>query len=270
LPASSFCAGSAARNQAIAYIASCPDLLPVGMVIGPFSLATRLMRDPITAVALAGMGTDEQQSPEIQLLLQSLRASEAAVLRSIRAQVKHGARAIVVCEPAACIAFFSPRQLKAGSNTFERFVMGPNHRIRAALEQASCDLIFHDCGELIDSMVANFAQRLHPVILSLGSSRKLWDDARLVPRDVVLYGNLPSKSFYSDAAMPVETVVGLTLELIANMHACGHPHIVGSECDVLFVPEAQQAILAKVDAIMSCTPLQDIPSQHHGTVAVHP
>jgi len=250
--ATSYCAGSLARNQAIAHIASVPGLLPVGMVIGPFSLATRLMRDPITAVALTGMGGDEQQSPEIQLLLQCLRASEAAVLRSIRAQVKHGASAIVVCEPAACTAFFSPRQLKAGSNSFERFVMGPNQRIRAALELASCDLIFHDCGELIDSMVADFAERLHPVILSLGSSRKLWDDARLVPADVVLFGNLPSKSFYSDAAMPIETLANLTRELIDNMQACGHPHIVGSECDVLFVPEAQHAIRAKVDAMMSC------------------
>jgi hypothetical protein len=269
LSASSFCAGSVARNQAIAHIALIPGLLAVGMVIGPFSLATRLVRDPISAVALAGMGTDEQQSPEIQLMLQSLRAAEAAVLRSIRAQVEHGARAMVVCEPAACTAFFSPRQLKAGSNSFERFVMGPNLRIRAALQQSGCDLIFHDCGELIDSMVADFARRLHPVILSLGSSRKLWNDARLVPTDVVLYGNLPSKSFYSDAAMPVETVVSLARELIANMQACGHPHIVGSECDVLFVPEAQHAIHAKVHAIMSCTAQPGTASVHASTEAVH-
>ena len=32
------------------------DLLPVGMTIGPFSLATKLMADPITAVALLGSG----------------------------------------------------------------------------------------------------------------------------------------------------------------------------------------------------------------------
>src|SRR6185437_2219355 len=270
LSASSFCAGSVARDQAISHIASLPDLLPVGMVIGPFSLATRLVRDPITAVALAGMAGDEPQSPEIQLMLQCLRASEAAVLRSIRSQIKHGARAIVVCEPAACTAFFSPRQLKAGSTSFERFVMEPNLRLRAELEQANCDLIFHDCGELIDSMVADFAQRLHPVILSLGSSRKLWDDARLVPADVVLYGNLPSKSFYSDAAMPVETVVDLTRELIARMQACGHPHIVGSECDVLFVPEAQHAILAKVDAIVTCAPQAESPRLQSITRAAHP
>jgi hypothetical protein len=35
------------------------------------------------------------------------------------------------------------------------------------------------------------------------------------------------------------------------MKACGHPHIVGTECDVLFVPEAQDTIRKKVDAMMS-------------------
>ena len=129
--------------------------------------------------------------------------------------------------------------------------MEPNLRLKAALTDAGCDLIFHDCGELIDPMVEAFAQRLHPVILSLGSSRKLWEDARLVPKDVVLYGNLPTKSFYSDGAMPIDEVVRRTEELVANMKACGHPHIVGSECDVLFVPEAQDTIRKKVDAMMT-------------------
>ncbi len=160
----------------------------------------------------------------------------------------------MICEPAACTAFLSPRQLRAGSNLFERLVMEPNLRLKAVLDAAGCDLIFHDCGELIDLMVEAFAHRIHPVILSLGSSRKLWEDARLVPRDVVLYGNLPTRSFYSDGAMPVEEVVRRTGELLANMKACGHPHILGSECDVLFVPEARDAIWKKIDAMMACAP----------------
>jgi hypothetical protein len=85
----------------------------------------------------------------------------------------------------------------------------------------------------------------------LGSSRKLWEDTRLVPKDVVLYGNLPTKSFYSDGAMPIDEVVRRTEELVANMKACGHPLIVGSECDVLFVSEAQDTIRKKVDAMMT-------------------
>ena len=245
------CAGSLVRDEALAWIATQQDLVPVGMAIGPFSLTTRLLADPITAAAMAGSGVEAEGLDDVKLLWQCLRVSETAVLRSLRNQIRHGARAIMICEPTACSAFISPRQLKAGSNLFERLVMEPNLRLKAALDEGGCDLIFHDCGELIDLMVEAFANRLHPVILSLGSSRKLWEDARLVPKDVVLYGNLPSKSFYSDGAMPIKEVVRRTNELVANMTACGHPHIVGSECDVLFVPEAQDAIRKKVDAMMT-------------------
>jgi uroporphyrinogen decarboxylase len=249
---SPLCRGSIARDHALAHIASIQDLVAVGMAIGPFSLATRLMTDPITAAALAGRGISPENSDEVFLLLQCLRAAEAAVFRSVQSQVAHGARVMMICEPAACTAFISPRQIYAGSDIFERLVMEPHLRLKAALDAAGCDLIFHDCGELIDPMVEAFAQRIHPVILSLGSSRKLWVDARLVPDDVVLYGNLPTKSFYSDGAMPVEEVVCRTTELLDEMKACGHPHILGSECDVLYVPEARAAILTKVDAMMAC------------------
>ena len=245
------CAGSLARDEALAIIAARQDMVPVGMAIGPFSLTTRLLKDPITAGAMAGSGVKAEDSDDVRLLWQCLRVSEAAVLRSVRSQIRHGAKASMICEPAACTAFISPRQLKAGSNLFERLVMEPNLRLKAALEEAGCNLIFHNCGELTDPMVEAFGHRLHPMILSLGCSRKLWEDASLVPKDVVLYGNLPSKSFYSDGAMPVEEVVRRTEELVAKMKACGHPYIVGSECDVLFVPGAQDTIRAKVDAMMA-------------------
>ena len=245
------CAGSCARDEALAIVAQQKDLIPVGMAIGPFSLTTRLLADPITVAAMAGSGMESEDNEEVQLLWQCLRISEAAVLRSVRSQIRHGAKAIMICEPAASMAFISPRQVKAGSSIFERLVMEPNLRLKAAMEKAGCDLIFHDCGELTDPMVEAFGHRLHPVILSLGASRILWEDARLIPRDVVLYGNLPTKSFYSDGAMPVEEVIRRTAELAAKMAACKHPFIVGSECDVLFVPNAQETIRRKVDAMMA-------------------
>lgn len=74
----------------------------------------------------------------------------------------------------------------------------------------------------------------------------------MVPEDVVLFGNLPTKTFYSDAAMPVEEVRRLTRETVQRMAACGHPHIPGSECDVLHVPEAAETIRRKVDAMLTC------------------
>lgn len=244
------CAGSRARDEAIAYIAEETDLVPVGMAIGPFSLTTRLMADPITAAARAGKGVSARESRSVRLLWQCLQAAQAIILRSIRSQIEHGAKAIMLCEPAASTAFISPRQMKSGATLFETLVMEPNLHIKGFLDAIDCDLIFHNCGELVDPMVEAFARRLHPAMLSLGSSRKLWEDARLVPDDVVLYGNLPTKSFYSDGAMPLAEVIRQTEELAAKMDACRHPFILGSECDVLSVPGAEERIRQKVDAMM--------------------
>ncbi len=101
-------------------------------------------------------------------------------------------------------------------------------------------------------MAREFAARLDPAILSLGSTRRPWEDAELTPRDVVLYSNLPTKSFYSNGDMPEEKVAELTRDLVERMRAAGHPHIVGSECDVLHVPGAEAAIRRKVDVMMAC------------------
>jgi hypothetical protein len=114
------------------------------------------------------------------------------------------------------------------------------------------DLIFHDCGELNPFMVRQFGERVHPAILSLGSSRRLWEDATLVPKDVVPFGNLPTKNFYSDTVVPVERVREHTLELIENMRKAAHPHIVGSECDVLHVPESAETIRRKLNVMLTC------------------
>ena len=97
-------------------------------------------------------------------------------------------------------------------------------------------------------MVRELAERLNPVILSLGSSRKLGEDAALVSKDVVLYGNLPTKNFYSDSVMPLEKVRELAREIPARMRAVGHPHILGSECDVLHVADSIDTIARKVQA----------------------
>ena len=159
---------------------------------------------------------------------------------------------MIVCEPAANTSYLSPRQLRLGSDILERFVLGPNRRLRSLLARHAVDLIFHDCGGLTTDMVRQFALQLRPAVLSLGSSRKLWEDAAVVPEDVVLFGNLPTRTFYSDAAMPIEEVRRLTRETVQRMSACGHAHILGSECDVLHVPDAAETIRRKVDAMLTC------------------
>jgi uroporphyrinogen-III decarboxylase len=238
-----------ANTAAIAHIAHNTSLIPCGMSIGPFSLMTRLLADPITPVFAAGAGATADDDPEVLAVERVLEMSLLVIEQSIQAQIASGAKAILLAEPAANIAFISPTQLAKGADNFERYVMAPNRRIRRILDQSGVDLIFHCCGELIDDMVRAFTT-LGPAILSLGSSRRLWEDARIVPKDVVLYGNLPSKRFYSDELVSVAQVEKSADDLIQRMREVGHPFILGSECDVLSVPGSEQTIRAKVAAMM--------------------
>lgn len=241
---------SLAQHGAVHYIAACTDLVPIGMTIGPFSLMTKLLADPITPLALAASGADESQDEAIRLAAAALQMALAAVLRSLTAQVRAGARAVIVCEPAVSVTYLSPRQIARAPHVFEKFVLHPLRSVSGRLAELGADLILHDCGQLSTGLVRILAAELRPAMLSLGSSRKLWEDAALVREDTVLYGNLPTGQFYSDSAMPLEAVRRLTRELAARMRDTGHPFILGSECDVLHVPEAAEIIRRKVEAML--------------------
>jgi len=244
-----------ATCEAIRYVAEREKqegIIALGMGIGPFSLMTKMLSDPITPVYLAGTGMSAEDDEDVALMECILELSTQLILRYLTEQAKAGAKAIIVCEPAANLVFLSPNQLAEGSDVFERFVMAPNLKIKARLDELGVDLIFHDCGELTDGMVQSF-NRLNPVMLSLGCSRSLWKDATLISKDIVLYGNLPSKKFYSDEAVSVADIEQMTRELITNMKKAGHPFIMGTECDVLSVPGHEESIKRKVDAMMSCS-----------------
>ncbi len=236
---------------AVRHIAERTDLFAVGMLIGPFSLMTKLVADPIVPVAMAGAGVTAGEDAGVRLVERCLALAQGAVERWARAQIAAGAKALIVCEPAANTVYLSPRQLRAGAPILENFVLAPNRQLRALMERHGVELIFHDCGELSTEMVRRFASELRPAMLSLGGSRKLWEDAGVIAGDIVLFGNLPTKTFYSDGAMPVEEVARLTGELARRMAQSGHPHILGSECDVLHVPEAAETIRRKVAAMLS-------------------
>ena len=240
-----------AHIDSVAYIAEKTDLVPIGMTIGPFSLMTKLLKDPITPIYLAGSGMTAQDEPDVALVDRALKLSLLIVLHSVAAQIRAGAKAIFMAEPAANVVYVSPKQIEAGSDIFERYPIAADRRVKALLQQQGVDLIFHCCGELNDYMVQQFCT-LGPVILSLGSSRKLWEDARIVPKDIVLYGNLPSKHFYSDAVITRAQVEHQACELLHRMTEAGHPFILGSECDVLNVPGSTAVIRDKVEAFVHC------------------
>lgn len=225
------------------------ELLPIGMCIGPFSLMTKLITDPIMPVFLAGTGVTAADDADIDMVERLLALGEHVIHRYLRAQIDAGARAIFVCEPAANLVYFSPKQQEeTGYAVFEKYVMAPMRRLAALLAGRDVDLIFHDCGELTDEMVRRFGT-LNPAIISLGGSRKLWEDAALLPKNTVLYGNLPSKNFYA-TQLTAGDVAGMARELLEKMRATGHPFILGTECDVLSVAGGEAEIMSKVDAFM--------------------
>lgn len=240
-----------AHLAAIAEVAARPGLVPLGMAIGPFSLTTRLLADPISAVALAGAGLMADEEPLVACAERGLELARGAVRRWIEAQLDAGAAAVIVCEPAVSTPYISPRQLADGSPIFDRFVIEPLLELKRAIEAQGALLFLHDCGELVEPMVEALAVRVRPAVLSLGSSRRLWQDAALVPPEVVLFGNLPTRLFHSDDALPLERVRELTRELVGRMREAGRPFILGSECDVLHVAGVEQTIRRKLDLMLT-------------------
>lgn len=238
-----------AQVEAVSYVARRTSLVPVAMCIGPFSLATKLLADPITPIFLAGTGTTAAEDVEVRRFERVLAMALQVVSRSIQAKIQAGAKAVCIAEPAANKVYFSPKQLEKGADVFERYVMKGHRAIRQLLREAEVDLVFHCCGELIDRMVRDFAS-LDPAILSLGSSRRLWEDAALVPRTTILFGNLPSKRFYADNLITRDEVAHMASELSGKMDQVGHPFILGSECDVLSVPGREETIKSKVAAFL--------------------
>lgn len=238
-----------ANIEAIAEVADTTDLVPLGMCIGPFSLMSKMLADPITPVTFAGMGQTAADDREVALMETALDLSTRLVLEIVRRQIEAGAKLVVIAEPATNKVFFSPKQIRKGADIFERYAMAPNRRVADLIREMGAELFFHCCGELIDEMLVAFGT-LNPAVLSLGSSRVLWEDAKLVPETTILYGNLPSKKFYSTTLLTRAQVAEAAHDLIVRMRAVGHPFILGTECDVLHVPGCECTIRDKVNAIL--------------------
>jgi len=141
-------------------------LVPIGMTIGPFSLMTKLLKDPITPIYLAGSGMTAADDPDVALVDRALELSLTIILSSVEAQIRAGAKAIFMAEPAANIVYVSPSRSKAVP-TSSSATDCADRRVKALLDRHGVDLIFHCCGELNEYMVRQFTT-LHPVIISLG------------------------------------------------------------------------------------------------------
>ena len=65
------------------------------MLIGPFSLMTKLLADPIIAVAMAGMGLSADEDDNVKLAERALLLAEQVISRSLAAQMEAGAKAVL-------------------------------------------------------------------------------------------------------------------------------------------------------------------------------
>jgi len=240
-----------ANCEALSLLRDGGKVIPVGMSIGPFSLLSKLVKDPITAIYMAGTGVEPEDDDEVAMIHAVLKLSETIVHATCAAQIKAGARAIFLCEPAANLVYFSPNQIRDGSTVYDDFVTQPNLRLKAMFDATETDLLFHNCGELIPEMISSFGT-LNPKVISFGSTVKLWEIEPYVASDVVIFGNLPTKKFYSDEDVPLSGIADRVAEIEAKLGPSGHPYIISSECDVLSMPGYEKTIMAKVNAMCGC------------------
>lgn len=241
-----------ATCNALTYVNKNSDKLAVGMCIGPFSLMTKLISEPITPVFLAAMGGTAMNDALIKNVEIVLQIAELVITKYIQKQAAAGAKAICVCEPAANKVYISPEVMTDEiGDIFDRYVISINQRIKNEMAKNGVDLIFHDCGDITPLMLKKIST-LHPVILSLGSPVKLWEATTIVPKDIVLFGNLPTKQFFMDESISPEKVEEMSMELLAKMAATNHPFILGSECDVLSIHGYEKTISNKINIMLNC------------------
>ena len=115
--------------DAICYVKQNSGLIPVGMLIGPFSLMTKLLVDPIVPVFLAASGISGEEDPGIKNVEILLELAVIIIKRSAKLQIDAGAELMCVCEPAANMAFISPDLLTEDNDIFDKYVISYNKQI---------------------------------------------------------------------------------------------------------------------------------------------
>jgi len=238
-----------AAVDAVKWVSQNTGLVPSGLTIGPFSLMVKLLDDAIPAVYMAGTGMGPDDDDDVAALIKMLDLCIRVILRSVEAQLDAGARLIVIAEPAGSAAYLSPKQVEAGADIFDKLVIQYNRKIADLVASRGANLFFHCCGELCEPMVRQYGQ-LRMTMFSFGASRKLWEDAALIDKDIVMYGNLPTKKFISED-LTVDGVRQQAREILERMKATGHPFVLGSECDVLSVMGKEKMLNEKVEAFLS-------------------
>lgn len=193
-------------RRAAAEISDRPVL---GGVIGPFSLACRLM--DMKTVILATM-----KNPG--LVHAVLEKGTVFLLEYVKAIKKSGANGVIVAEPAA--GLLSPKSCDAFSSAYMKQIVD-------AVQDDQFSVILHNCGntvKLVNSMLSTGASGLH-----FGNSVQMSDILPQVPRDRLAFGNIdPAGTFKLGTPAQVEEKV---TTLLHEMKGYDH-FVLSTGCDI--------------------------------------
>lgn len=181
----------------------------LGGVIGPFSLACRLM--DMKTVILATM-----KNPG--LVHATLEKGTAFLLDYVKAIKESGANGVIVAEPAA--GLLSPKLCAPFSSGYMKQIVD-------AVQDDNFAVILHNCGntvKLVDSMVSTGACGLH-----FGNSVKMSDILPQVPKHLLAFGNIdPAGTFKLGSAAQVTEKVSA---LLNDMQGYDN-FVLSSGCDI--------------------------------------
>lgn len=181
----------------------------LGGIIGPFSLACRLM--DMKAIILATRKTPD-------LVHAVLEKGTAFLLEYAKAVKATGANGVIVAEPAA--GLLSPKSCDAFSSAYMKQIVD-------AVQDDEFTVILHNCGntvKLVNSMLSTDAGGLH-----FGNSVKMSDILPQVPSDRLAFGNIdPAGTFKLGTA---DQVAEKVTTLLNEMKGYDN-FVLSSGCDI--------------------------------------
>jgi len=202
---------------------SLPDAVPLGGMIGPFSLAGRLFGVSEALAETAG-------EPEMMHAL--LEKTTSYLTSYAEAFKKAGARGVLMAEPTA--GLMSPASVREFSSPYIR-------RIIEVVEGGGFQIILHNCGARIGHLEAKLDAGAR--ILHFGKPMDILSALERVPEDIVLCGNLdPSEVFVGSSPDEVHARV----KALCSATASRRNFVISSGCDI-----PAQAPVANLEAFFT-------------------
>jgi len=177
--------------------------------IGPFSLAGRLL--DMTEIMILSM-------TEPEIVAKTVDKCAAFIAEYILAFKKAGANGVVMAEPAA--GLLSPALNDQFSVPYVR-------RILEAVQDEDFAVVYHNCGNTIPLIGGILSAGVK--ILHLGNAIKLDEMLPLVPKDVMVCGNVDPASEFRNGTP--ESVRRATMSVLEK--CSGYPNfVISSGCDI--------------------------------------